>query len=179
MGYELLATGFNIALVQGLAATGQFPSKRMTLVDEAIRRVETNGDELFMPELLRLKGALLLALPQRRVDEAEKCCHAVAGAEPPAGRARLGACAPRPISAALWAEQGERKKARELLRARVRAIRGRLETLRSGKLPNACWRHWAETAEAAPGLELACRSVRQFRHAARFRNGCLAWSSVA
>jgi predicted ATPase len=72
VGYGLLTTEFNISLVQGLAALGQF-AEGVVLVDEAIRRVETNGDEVYIPELLRVKGGLLLSMPQRFVDDAETC----------------------------------------------------------------------------------------------------------
>jgi tetratricopeptide (TPR) repeat protein len=70
--YELLTTPFNISLVQGLAAIGRF-AESITLIDETIRLVEANGDLSYMPELLRVKGALLLSMPQRRSREAEKC----------------------------------------------------------------------------------------------------------
>ncbi len=68
--YELLTTEFNISLVQGLAAMGRF-DEAITLIDETIRRVETNGDALYMPELLRVKGGILLSTPQPPVDNAE------------------------------------------------------------------------------------------------------------
>jgi predicted ATPase/DNA-binding winged helix-turn-helix (wHTH) protein len=70
--YELLTTEFNISLVQGLAAVGQF-AEGMALVDESMRRVETNGDVSYLPELLRVKGNLLLAIPQPNVEYAEIC----------------------------------------------------------------------------------------------------------
>ncbi|WP_454652769.1 hypothetical protein [Bradyrhizobium liaoningense] len=62
-GYELLTTTFNIALDQGLLALGQF-EQSARLVDDAIRLVERSGDHLYMPELLRMKGKVLLSLPQ-------------------------------------------------------------------------------------------------------------------
>jgi ATP/maltotriose-dependent transcriptional regulator MalT len=68
--YELLTTEFNISLVQGLAAIGQF-AEGITLIDETIRGVETNGDVSYMPELLRVKGGLLVSMPQPGVDDAE------------------------------------------------------------------------------------------------------------
>ena len=68
--YELLTTEFEIPLVEGLAAVGRF-AEGITLVDEAIRRVETNGDMLYMPELLRVKAGLLLSMPQPSVGDAE------------------------------------------------------------------------------------------------------------
>jgi predicted ATPase/DNA-binding winged helix-turn-helix (wHTH) protein len=69
--YELLTTEFDISLVQGLAAIGQV-AEGATLIDETIRRVETNGDLAYMPELLRVKGRLFLSKPQTGLDDAEK-----------------------------------------------------------------------------------------------------------
>jgi predicted ATPase len=69
MRYELITTEFNISLVQGLAAIGQV-AEGITLIDETIRRVETNGDVSYMPELLRVKGGLLLSIPQPDVNDA-------------------------------------------------------------------------------------------------------------
>ncbi|OPZ00349.1 transcriptional regulator [Bradyrhizobium sacchari] len=61
-GYELLTTTFNIALVEGLLALGQV-EQGARLIDDAIRLVEQGGDHLYMPELLRIKGKVLLSLP--------------------------------------------------------------------------------------------------------------------
>ena len=49
---------------------GRF-AEGITLIDETIRRVETNGDASFMPELPGVKGGLLLSMPQPRIDDAE------------------------------------------------------------------------------------------------------------
>lgn len=68
--YELLTTPLNIALVQGLVATRRFV-EALALLEETIRSVERNGDVCYMPELLRVKGNLILATPHARVDEAE------------------------------------------------------------------------------------------------------------
>ncbi len=68
--YELLTTALNMSLVQGLAATSRF-AEGISLIDETMRLVETDGDLCYIPELLRLKGALLLARPRPRGDEAE------------------------------------------------------------------------------------------------------------
>jgi predicted ATPase len=70
--YELLTTEFNISLVQGLSALGQY-AEGITLIDETIRRVETNGDVSYMPELLRVKGGLVLSMPKPRIGDAEIC----------------------------------------------------------------------------------------------------------
>jgi predicted ATPase len=50
--------------------TGRF-AESLRLVDDGIRLVETDGDMINMPELLRVKGTVLAAMPQPRVDEAE------------------------------------------------------------------------------------------------------------
>ncbi len=70
--YELLTTEFNISLAQGLA-TIRRPAEALTLINETIQRVETNGDVLYVPELLRVKGGLLLSMPRPSVEDAEKC----------------------------------------------------------------------------------------------------------
>jgi predicted ATPase len=72
VGSELLTTEFNISLLQGLAAVGQF-AEGITLIDEAIRRVEANGDTLYVPELLRVRGGILLSRPQPHIDDAKTC----------------------------------------------------------------------------------------------------------
>jgi len=69
-GYELLTTTFNVAMVQGLLALGQI-EQSARLVDDAIRLVEQSGDHLYMPELLRMKGRVLLSLPQPKAEQAE------------------------------------------------------------------------------------------------------------
>jgi predicted ATPase/DNA-binding winged helix-turn-helix (wHTH) protein len=72
MPYELLTTPLNIALIQGLAATGRF-AHGATLVDETIGAVATRGDAVYLPELLRIKGGLLLSTPQPNNEAAEEC----------------------------------------------------------------------------------------------------------
>lgn len=68
--YEMLTTPLNIALVEGLCATRRF-TEALTLLDETIQSVEANGDLCYMPELLRVKGNLILATPQPRAYDAE------------------------------------------------------------------------------------------------------------
>jgi tetratricopeptide (TPR) repeat protein len=70
--YELLNTEFNISLAQGLAAIRR-PAEAITLIDETLRRVETNGDVVYVPELLRVKGGLLLSMPRPSVEGAKRC----------------------------------------------------------------------------------------------------------
>jgi hypothetical protein len=70
--HGLLTTEFNISLVQGLAAIGRF-DEGTTLIGKTIELVEANGDVVYMPELLRLKGSLLLSKPQPGVADAVLC----------------------------------------------------------------------------------------------------------
>jgi predicted ATPase/DNA-binding winged helix-turn-helix (wHTH) protein len=70
--YKLLTTTFNISLIQGLLNMGR-SDEGMALIDETIRLVEGNGDLVFMPELLRVKGNALLSLPKPSLDKAEHC----------------------------------------------------------------------------------------------------------
>lgn len=70
--HELLTTEFNIDLALGFAALGQAKGG-LELVDETIARVDVSGELFQMPELLRVRGRLLCALPEARLDEAERC----------------------------------------------------------------------------------------------------------
>ena len=70
--YKLLTTPFNIALVQGLAAMGR-TAEAIARNNDAISLVEASGDLVYLPELLRLKGNLLLAPLQASRNEAEAC----------------------------------------------------------------------------------------------------------
>lgn len=70
--YELLTTEFSIPLAQGLAATGR-ASEATRLIDEAIDLVEAKGNFSHMSELLRVKGGILLSMPQPDEDGAEQC----------------------------------------------------------------------------------------------------------
>jgi hypothetical protein len=70
--YELLTTSFNISLVEGFTAIGRW-TEGMSLINAAIRLVETNGDSCYMPELLRVKASLLLRLPGPLDDAADSC----------------------------------------------------------------------------------------------------------
>lgn len=65
--YGLVTTEFNISLARGLAACGRHPESD-ALINETITSVRKNGDLIYLPELFRVKGRLLLATRQ---DEAE------------------------------------------------------------------------------------------------------------
>jgi predicted ATPase len=72
MPYELLSTSLKITLVEGLAKLGRF-AEAMRLTDETIRSVSANGDACYAPELLRVKGGLLLSMPKPSGNDAETC----------------------------------------------------------------------------------------------------------
>ena len=95
------------------AATGDF-GKSLQLADDGIRLVETNGDLINMPELLRVKGAVLAAMPEPRVEEAEaNLMHSLELSRRQGARASELRTA---IDLArLMAGQGRREDARDLL----------------------------------------------------------------
>ncbi len=68
--YELITTEFDISLAQGLGAMGRL-AEAIKVINETIQRVETNGDAAYIPELLRVKGRLLLSRSQSNAVEAE------------------------------------------------------------------------------------------------------------
>jgi predicted ATPase/DNA-binding winged helix-turn-helix (wHTH) protein len=68
--HEILSTEFTIALAQGLAAIGRSPESK-ALIDERIRQVEVGGEALYVPELLRVKGRILLSMREPDEREAE------------------------------------------------------------------------------------------------------------
>jgi predicted ATPase/DNA-binding winged helix-turn-helix (wHTH) protein len=70
--HEVLTTEFNIALAQGLAAMGRSDESK-ALLDETIRQVEVSGEMFYMPELLRMKGGLLLSMREPDLREVKIC----------------------------------------------------------------------------------------------------------
>ena len=70
IGYETLTTEFH-SLSLGQKVLGQY-DEALALADQMIRRAEINGEHLYLPELLRVKAGILLAM-QQRPDEAELC----------------------------------------------------------------------------------------------------------
>jgi predicted ATPase len=61
-----------MSLAQGLAETDR-RAEAIALMDETIGLCAANGDLVYMPELLRVKGDLLLAGATRGDKEAEPC----------------------------------------------------------------------------------------------------------
>jgi predicted ATPase len=70
--HEILSTEFTIALSQGLAAIGR-SSESKVLIDERIQQVEVGGETLYVPELLRIQGRVLLSMREPAQREAEIC----------------------------------------------------------------------------------------------------------
>lgn len=112
--YELITTSLNIALVRGLTAMGRF-AEGITLIDETVRLVETNGDLAFMPEALRVKGCLLLSMPNPDQDGAQSCLADSLELSRRQG-ARGWELRTAIDSALLLDAQGRRERARALLR---------------------------------------------------------------
>jgi predicted ATPase/DNA-binding winged helix-turn-helix (wHTH) protein len=70
--YEMVTAELNLSLVGGLSAIGQV-DEAISVIDESFAQVETSGNLLYAPELLRVKGTLLLLLPEPNRDNAEAC----------------------------------------------------------------------------------------------------------
>jgi predicted ATPase len=112
--YELITTEFDISLVRGLGAIGRL-TEAITLINETIQRVETNSDAAYMPELLRVKGRLLLSKPQSNAGEAELCYMQSLELSRRQG-ARAWELRTATDLAALFGSQGRSESARALLR---------------------------------------------------------------
>jgi predicted ATPase/DNA-binding winged helix-turn-helix (wHTH) protein len=124
--HELLITPFSISLAQGLAAIGRF-TEAVTLIDERIRLAGINGNISHLPELLRMKGALLLAMPDPGGDVAEKCF--VQSLEVSRLQGALGWELRTAVDlAALLTSRGEAESARTLLRQVLERFVDGLET---------------------------------------------------
>ncbi|AMN44697.1 ATP-binding protein [Rhodoplanes sp. Z2-YC6860] len=61
--YELLTTILNMTLAEGLLMNGR-QEEALTTIDEALTLVESSGELFKRPELLRLKGKILLSKPR-------------------------------------------------------------------------------------------------------------------
>jgi predicted ATPase/DNA-binding winged helix-turn-helix (wHTH) protein len=68
--YELMTAAFNGALVEALASSGRLDQSLAT-IDQTVALVERNGDLFSMPDLLRIKGDVLVSLAE--TERAEEC----------------------------------------------------------------------------------------------------------
>ncbi|WP_457152422.1 ATP-binding protein [Mesorhizobium sp. P5_C1] len=110
--YELLTTPLNLSLVRGLSAIGQV-DEATALIDESLGLVEKNGDQLYLPELLRMKGSLLLQSQRNRDEAAAYLMQALELSR--SQRARAWELRTAIDMTTLMAGRGEINSARELL----------------------------------------------------------------
>lgn len=120
--YGMMASPFNLSLAEGLAATGRF-GESMRVIDDGIRLVEVNGDLIYMTELLRVKGVLLLSTPQPDVAEAEMLFVRSLELSRQQG-ARASELRTTTDLAKLLSAQGRREDARLLLEPMVAGFKG-------------------------------------------------------
>jgi predicted ATPase/DNA-binding winged helix-turn-helix (wHTH) protein len=113
MPYELLSTSLKITLIHALSTLGRF-AEAMKLVDDTIQSVGANGDTCYAPELLRVKGALLLSAPEPSRNEAETCFVQSLELSQRQG-ARAWELRTAVDLATLWADQKRAESARALL----------------------------------------------------------------
>jgi predicted ATPase/DNA-binding winged helix-turn-helix (wHTH) protein len=69
--YEVSTTPLAISLGEGLCAIGRFDDA-IALIDTTIGQVETRGDLCYLPEALRVRANVLLAMQRLRAGEAEE-----------------------------------------------------------------------------------------------------------
>jgi tetratricopeptide (TPR) repeat protein len=112
--YELLTTPLNMALVRGFESLGRY-AESSALIDDTIEQVQANGDLVYMPELLRVKGGLLLAMPKPDMVKAETSLAQSLELSRRQG-ARAWELRTATDLAKLMADRGQRDHARELLR---------------------------------------------------------------
>jgi len=111
--YRMLGTGFKLSIVQGLAALQRF-GEAVACVDETIGLIEAKGDLVHMPEALRIRGNVFLAMPKPREDDAETCFMQSLGWSTRQG-ARSWQLRTAVDLATLWSRQGRRVCARAVL----------------------------------------------------------------
>ncbi len=112
--YNIWKTPFNLSRGQGLFALGRY-AEASALIDETIRLTQDNGDQTYLPELLRVKAALLGAVRPPDADDVQLCL-----TDSLAWSRRQGALASELRAAidlaALRAKQGRLADARAVLR---------------------------------------------------------------
>ena len=109
--HELLTTEFNMELALGLLALGR-ADDGLTIVNETIERVKGSGELFQMPELLRVKGALLRSLTSSDAEHYFRTSFDLARVQG-SGSYELRAATDL---ASLMADQGRRDEAETLLR---------------------------------------------------------------
>lgn len=120
--FKLFTMRLQGALARGLAASGRW-AEALSLVDETGRQVEEKGYTCYVPELLRLKGSILLAMPEGRVEQAEKCFTESLKLSQAQG-ARAWELRTATDLAAHWAARGRTEDARALLQPLFEQLEG-------------------------------------------------------
>jgi predicted ATPase len=103
-----------LGLLAGLWIGRQNPGEALRLLDEALARVDRLEERWFEADLLRVKGEALLALSSEHAPDAEACFRRALAVARNQG-ARLWDLRAATSLARLWAEQGQRAQARDLL----------------------------------------------------------------
>lgn len=111
--YGRFTTRFSIMLARGYVASGCF-NEAVAVVDDTIQLVEAKGGASYTPELLRLKGSILLAMPKSQTKEAEACFEQSLEMSRAHG-SRAWELRTATDLASRWASQGRAKDARALL----------------------------------------------------------------
>lgn len=124
--YEVSTTPLAIALAEGLSAIGRL-DEALALIERTIGRVETRGDLCYLPEALRVKAGVLLAMPRPRAGEAEESLARSLALSQDQG-ARAWELRTATDLAGLWAGRGRSAEARALLRPVFEVFEEGLET---------------------------------------------------
>jgi len=113
IGYGLMTVRFNVELVSAYALTGRHQDA-LKLAEETAQLIEIQGYLSYLPELLRVKGGVLLMMPEQPVENAEVC---FARALELGGAQKALAWQLRTATdlASLWVRQGRTSQAHELL----------------------------------------------------------------
>jgi predicted ATPase len=112
-GAEILRPYWLALLAEAHGTLGE-PEAGLTVLTEALKRVDTTGERWYEPELYRLKGELLLQQSSDNQAEAENCFQqAIAIAQHQQAKSlELRAAT---SLARLWQQQGKRQEAHDLL----------------------------------------------------------------
>jgi predicted ATPase len=70
--YELQTPSFLTVVAEGLAMSGRYQAA-ITAADDAIAVIQQNGDLFTLPELLRVKGSILISANEAEPVAAEEC----------------------------------------------------------------------------------------------------------
>jgi predicted ATPase/DNA-binding winged helix-turn-helix (wHTH) protein len=124
--HEVVTIEFDMELALGLLALGD-AEDGLNLVNEAIDRVNGSGELFQMPELLRVKGKLLCAIPGASRDEVEACFRQSLDLARLQG-ARAWELRTATDFAALMAETGHRESAKRQLQQAYRHFTEGFET---------------------------------------------------